>query len=64
MSWYASTCGRNIGGAFEETEEERAKAKIRAALEAHRGNVTAAGDALGIGRHALNRLLKKHGLRG
>jgi transcriptional regulator of acetoin/glycerol metabolism len=38
------------------------RAEIVAALTAHSWNVSHAADALGISRHALSRLMKKHAI--
>ena len=47
----------------ERTEDARAEAEVRAALEKHRWNVSRAAESLGISGHALARLIKKYGLR-
>ncbi|HEY1959996.1 MAG TPA: sigma 54-interacting transcriptional regulator [Polyangiaceae bacterium] len=44
-------------------EDERMVAEIRAALERHGWHVSRAAESLGMSRHALARLMKKHGIR-
>ena len=50
-------------GVNDDTADAMEKEEVRGALERCHGNVTRAAETLGISRHALARLMKKHSLK-